>query len=148
MGLSEGVTQTIFFVAAILLATAVVVMTYGALQNVTGDLQAHAQVASQRLRSEVRIINDPAHVTTSPSLILYVKNVGVQALHPELWNVILDGTVKTSVTVDVLGTTDDTTVGEAQVAQLTVGSPGLSTGDHTARVVAETGVADDFVFAT
>lgn len=148
MGLSDGVTQTIFFVAAILLATAVVVMTYGALQGVTGDLQAHADVASQRLRSEVRIINDPAHVTTSPSLILYVKNVGVQALHPELWTVLVDGTVKTSVTVDVLGSTDDTTVFEAQVAQLTVGSPGIGTGDHTVVVVAETGVDDAFVFNT
>lgn len=145
MGFGAGITQTIFFVAAVLLATATVVMTYSALQDVTADLQAHADVVGQRLRSDIRVINDPAHVVTSP-LTLLVKNVGVQPLHPELWNVVLDGVVRTSVTVDVLSSSDDTTVGEAQVAQLSVSGFTLGSGDHTVRVVAETGVEDEFRF--
>ena len=63
MGMSDGVTQTIFFIAAVVLATATVAMTYGAVQGMAGDVQAHADLMGQRLRSDLRVISDPATVS-------------------------------------------------------------------------------------
>lgn len=145
MAASESVTQTIFFIAAIVLATATVGMTYGAVQGMAGDVEAHAQTLGQRLRSDIRIVNDAAHVTTSPLTVL-VKNVGAQTLHPELWTVLVDGTAHTDVTRDVLGSADDDTLGAAQTVELQVNGATIASGDHAVRVVAETGVADEFRF--
>ena len=143
--MSEGVTQTIFFVAAVVLATATVAMTYSAVQGMAGDVQSHAQVVGQRLRSDLRIVNDPQHVVTSP-LTLYIKNIGSQTLYPELWTLLVDGLARTSVTYDVLGSADDTALREAEVVQAEVTGFVLGSGDHSVRVVAETGVEDHFTF--
>jgi archaellum component FlaG (FlaF/FlaG flagellin family) len=147
MGMGDGVSQTIFFIAGITLATAVVVMASGALTQLSGDIGAHAQDLGKRLKSDIKIINDPAHVPASP-LTLYVKNTGSQRLLPSLWTVLVDGSVQTGLGVDVLGSADDTNLGQAQVAQLQVSGLSLASGDHTARVIAETGVYDDLSFTT
>lgn len=145
MGMSDGVTQTIFFIAAVVLATATVAMTYGAVQGMAGDVQAHADLMGQRLRSDLRVISDPANVPTSP-LTLLVKNIGDRPLHPELFTVLVDGSVHTDVAVDVLGSDDDTTLRAAEVASLVLTGLTPASGDHTVRVVDASGVADEFRF--
>lgn len=145
MGMGDSVTELVFFIAALLLATATVAVTVGAVQGMTGDVGLHAQTLGQRLRSDVRLVNDAAHVTTSP-LTLLVKNVGSLTLHPTLWTVLVDGSPNANVTVTVLDQADNSTLGEAQVAKLEVAGTSLATGDHVARVVTETGVADELRF--
>lgn len=145
MGMGEGVSQVIFFIAGITLATAVVVMASGALNQLSGDIGAHAQDMSKRLKSDLHIVNDPAHVPTSP-LTLYVKNTGSQRLQPSLWTVLYDGTAETNLTITIIGGADNTNLGQAQVAEVQVNGLTVAAGDHSVRVVAETGVYDDMTF--
>ena len=145
MGAGDAVSQTIFFIAAVALSAAVVVMAGGAVQHLGGDIAANADTMGARLRSEVRIISDAANVPNDP-LVVLVKNVGDASLHPSLWTILYDGTAETNLTFDVLGSADDTTLRESEVVQVTVVGLNASDADHTLRVIAETGVEDEWRF--
>jgi archaellum component FlaG (FlaF/FlaG flagellin family) len=145
VGVGDSVSQTIFFIASVALATAVVVMAAGAVNNLTGDIAANADTTGTRLRSEIRIISDAGNVQNNPLKVL-VKNVGAQTLHPSLWTVLYDGTAQTTLSFDVLSSTDDLTLGEAQVVLVTITGLNASNADHTVRVITESGVEDQWMF--
>ncbi|HEV8358963.1 MAG TPA: hypothetical protein VGR28_00765 [Candidatus Thermoplasmatota archaeon] len=141
--MDTSITQTIFFIAAVLLATATVAMTYNAVQGMAGDMETHADLLGQRLRSEVRVINDPLNVDVSPDLVLLVKNIGEQTLHPSLWTVLHDGTAYATFTVDVLDSANDDDLRQSETASIAVTGLAPAAGDHAAKIVAETGVSDE-----
>lgn len=141
----SAVSETILFVGAIVITTAVVGVTAGVVQNMSGGIRDRGTMMADDLVTDITIINDPESMATSP-LVLYVKNTGSRSLHASLVEVLVDGEVAQSTTMDVLGSVDDDLWVPGQVLQITVEDVSVSTGDHRVRVVTENGIRDSLSF--
>lgn len=142
MGADTTATALIFFIAG----TVVAVAASGALTTVIMDLSEKASTRGQsfgdQLASEIKIINDPSEVVTSPNTLFYIKNVGTTTMPISTLTVILDGAVITT-TNTLLG--GESTFRPGAVAQLSYASS-VAAGDHVVLVVMENGVSDDLRF--
>ena len=145
MGSGGPASETILFIGAIVVATAVVGAVTAVAQSTSNDLRDRGRILSTSLRSDITIINDPLAVPTAP-LTLYVKNTGSATLHSQFVDVLLDGVVSTDVSFDVLGSPDDEVWRPGEVLELTVNDLAVTPGDHRARVVAHTGAEDTLEF--
>lgn len=146
MGAGGAASESIFFVAAIVLATAFV----GVFATVSNELgrgvENRGSTLAKELKTDITIINDPAQMNfDDPSLILYVKNSGSTNLRVAGTEVILDGqiTAQSSLSYDVLQSSDDNVWTLGHVLQITRTGV-ISNGDHVVRVVAETGIEAAF----
>ncbi|MGQ0536384.1 MAG: hypothetical protein ACT4PT_09955 [Methanobacteriota archaeon] len=138
-------SEMVFFIAAALLATALLGAVSTLADDLSGDMQERGKSFSKGLRTDITIINDATKMT-SATLTVYAKNTGATSLVASLTTLMLDGVVATSVTYDVLGTTDDTIWRIGDVLKMVSNDLTVATGDHRVRVVAETGVAADLDF--
>ncbi len=112
--------------------------------ELSGKASERGAAFGEQLASEIKIINDPAKVTTAPSVLFYVKNVGETTMPLETTTTLVDGVVVTT-TNSFLGS--ETTFRPGAVAQLSyTASPALASGDHAVRVVMENGVDDTLRF--
>lgn len=142
MGADTTSTHLIFFIAATVVATATAGIFTGVVTDLTDKASLRAKTFGDELISEIRIINDPNAVTTSPDTIFYVKNTGQTTLDYLNMTVLVDGAVVT--------TTNTLLDGEASfrpgaVAQLTYATS-LAAGDHRVMVSMENGVKDELRF--
>lgn len=92
MGASVSASHVIFMVAAIIAATAVGAAMIGIAFNLAEDLSDNSDSLSERMGSDIKIVNDPAIVPYSGgNLSLYVLNTGDIPLDNESWIVVIDG---------------------------------------------------------
>lgn len=145
MGSGTAASETIFFIAAIVLSTVLVGALTVVVQGISSGLNAHGETISDEFASDVKIINDPKKMgAAAATLIVYVKNTGRTTLLVTPFTFLRDGVVGVSVTFDVLNSADDSVVQVGQVLKATVNDFTVGTGDHRLRVIAGTGVSDDF----
>jgi archaeal flagellar protein FlaG len=145
MAAGDAATESIFFITAVVLATAAVGLFGGITNKVSDDMRMQGDRASDQLRTDITIINDPAVIATSPALIIYVKNTGTFNFDPNQMELLIDGVPQTGMVYDVLGRTDDNTFRPGEVCQISKTTT-ISNGDHKVRVVTPNGVADDLDF--
>lgn len=142
MGADTTSTHLIFFIAATVVATATAGIFTGVVTDLTGKATARAKSFGDELASEVKIINDPSAVVTSPDTIFYVKNTGATTLDYGNMTVLVDGAVVTTVKALLGG---ETVFRPGAIVQLTY-DPTLSAGDHRVSVNMENGVRDEMRF--
>jgi archaellum component FlaG (FlaF/FlaG flagellin family) len=99
------------------------------------------QAFGDQLTSEIRIVNDPGKVSTSPTLF-YVKNTGETTMPTSTITTILDGAVIATTNTLLNG---ETTFRPGDVVELSY-SGSVASGDHRVRVVMENGVYDEMEF--
>lgn len=142
MGADTTSTQLIFFIAATVVATATAGIFTSVVTDLTGKASIRARSFGDEIASQVKIINDPNAVVTSPDTIFYVKNTGSTTLDWFNMTVLVDGTVVTT-TKALMGS--ETSFRTGAVTQVTY-DPTLAAGDHRVAVSMENGVHDELRF--
>jgi len=143
MGMSTATSQLVFFIAAMIVASAVVgVMAKGVFQ-VTDGIDGKSKLVDEQLNTDILIINDPNNVPNNPVKI-YAKNTGSTTLNEELITVQIDGNASLTYTTSVSGGTGSYW-SPSSLLIITI-SMNLSSGDHTVIVTTENGVSDTFEF--
>lgn len=142
MGADTTSTHLIFFIAATVVATATAGIFTGVVTDLTQKASVRAQSFGDELASEVKIINDPSKVVTTPNTLFYVKNTGSTVLDYGNMTVLVDGAI-VSTTKTLLG--GEVSFRPGAVVQLTY-SGSLASGDHRVAVSMENGVGDELRF--
>jgi archaellum component FlaG (FlaF/FlaG flagellin family) len=91
---ATGATHLIFFIAAMVIASALVGGFYVVIQDLNDAMEERSLAEQNSIRSRVEIINDLVAMpynNTSKELTLYVKNTGAQMLDPNRTVVFIDG---------------------------------------------------------
>lgn len=143
MGMSTATSQLIFFIAAMIVAAAVVGAMSKGVFEVTDGINGKSKLVDEQLKTSIMIINDPDNVLNNP-VKLYVKNTGGTVLGKDLITVQLDGNVNYTYSVSVIGGM----AGEwspSSLLTITIAA-NLASGDHIAIVTTENGVSDSFKF--
>jgi len=91
---ATGATHLIFFIAAMVIASALVGGFYVVIEDLNDGMVARSDAEQKSIRSRVEVINDLVAMpynNTSKELVVYVKNTGAQGLDPNLTVVFIDG---------------------------------------------------------
>jgi flagellar protein FlaG len=140
---ATGATHLIFFIAAIIIATALVGGFYVVIDNLNDGMVARSDAEQKSIRSRVEIINDLVAMpynNTSKELTVYVKNTGAQRLEPNQTVVFIDGLHHDS-TWTIIGGSGNWTPGVT--LELVVEDCYFSSDtDHGLKVVASYGASD------
>ena len=104
MGASGASTQLIFFVSALIVATAVVAVAANGVYKITNGIDQKSDNVEKDLMTDIAIINDPDEIPNDPVRI-YVKNVGRTVLNQNYITVMLDGIAVTNYTLTLSGST-------------------------------------------
>jgi len=143
MGASGASTQLIFFISALIVATAVVAVAANGVSKITNGIDQKSDNVEKDLLTDITIINDPDEVPNDPVRI-YVKNVGRTVLNQNYITVMLDGIAVTNHTLTLSGNTssywDPSSMLTISIAQ------DLTEGDHSVQVTTENGVSDKLSF--
>lgn len=79
----SAASELIFFIAAILISSAVAVTLIDVVGNYSEDMEDEASLLRWEMKAKVRVINDPMYVPydrTDGNLTLYLKNTGTSDL--------------------------------------------------------------------
>jgi flagellar protein FlaG len=143
MGASGASTQLIFFISALIVATAVVAVAANGVSKITNGIDQKSDSVEKDLLTDIAIINDPDEVPNDPVRI-YVKNVGKTVLNQNYITVMLDGIAVTNYTLTLSGSTSSYW---DPASMLTISiDQNLTEGDHSVQVTTENGVSDKLSF--
>lgn len=143
MGFGTSATHIIFFIAAVVVATAVVGTLHTSAGKLSGGIGSKSTALDEELRTDLRIVNDPAEMPNDP-LIVYAMNTGSRTMDAESVILLVNGLVHQDTTHQLPGGGDSWHPGE--VIQLTANGVDLPGGDHRVRVVGDTGASDTLRF--
>lgn len=143
MSFGDTSSTMIFFITSTVVATVVAGGLTTAVMSFSGKIDVKGKALGESLTTDITIINDPKSVTTSPNLLIYVKNTGSRTLDKSLLNVLVDGQYATWTSAFAGGAT---AWGQGNVTTLTISAPAIAVGDHSVRVVTDYGRAADFKF--
>lgn len=143
MGASGASTQLIFFVSALIVATAVVAVAANGVYKITNGIDQKSDNVENELLTDIAIINDPNEVPNDPVLV-YVKNVGKTVLNQNFVSVIIDGVMITGHTMTLSGNSSSNWE-PSSVLTISIDTE-LVSGDHTIKVITENGVSDTLSF--
>lgn len=87
MSAGESITQMIFFITAVVVASMLVFSLNSNFQSFMNSLNSKAKVVSSQVATAIKIINDPCHINHT----LFVKNIGSTVLNPNNTNIIVNG---------------------------------------------------------
>jgi flagellar protein FlaG len=143
----------ILFIASMLIAASVAGVFTTSVDRLSGAIDDQGLQVSDDVRTDVEIISDNGtgacvyNCGGNDNLTLLVKNTGSQRLsaQPDQIDVLINGQFQpvSDKHVEVLGDTD--TWDRGSVIRMNVTEPGLSSGDHRARVIVN-GDEEDFEF--
>ncbi len=147
MGSSNGTTELLFFIGAVVIATTIVAVLAGGIQSISAGVSDRSNSISDTLKSDISLVNDPGEVPNDP-VKLYVKNTGVSTLDTNYLSVVLDGEILGEYDVsyvDTPGFLDDSLWGPGEVVKVEV-TTDLSAGLHSAQVTMSGDVSDRIDF--
>ena len=140
---SVSVSHMILFIASMLIAASVAGVFTSTVDQLSQAIDDQGLRVSDDVRSDIEIISDNGtgacvyDCDGNGNLTLLVKNTGSSELigRAEQIDVLVDGRYQSpaDVTVTVLG--DAQTWNRNEVVRIEVNEPGLSSGDHRAKVV-------------
>ncbi|OGS40169.1 MAG: hypothetical protein A3K77_03565 [Euryarchaeota archaeon RBG_13_31_8] len=145
MGFSLTGTQVIFFIASIIIASAVSGVFVAVINDVSNSFSERGERLQEQLDIDFKIINDPDNISSSGSYYLfYLKNIGGReiATTNETFNIFIDGEI---IVTNNYYFSENTTEPE-NVCTLYLDSSELSTGYHTLRIVGSQAIEDKFNF--
>ena len=130
-------SHLIFFIAAIVVASAVAGIFVTTTINFAKDIGAGAKARSNDLNTQITIINDASAMpynSTAQTLILYVKNIGSTSISPNSTRVLMDGWWNSTWNLTTRLLDNATAWGNEAVLEVTIGNITLSSGDHRVKV--------------
>ncbi|MCZ7397758.1 MAG: flagellar protein G [Candidatus Methanoperedens sp.] len=147
----DGITQLIFFIAAIVIAVGVIGVVTVNVQSISASYGMNSKTLADQLKTDITIINDPGAIPNSSSnYSFYVKNTGKSTLDPTTVNMFVDGKYTMNLTYKIMENTTLWYPTNVLMLNYTYGvnkNPVLSSSpDHTVRVVAGNGVFDTMAF--
>lgn len=98
----SAISEMIFFIAAIMISSAVAVTLIGVIDDYSEDLGEEASVLRWEMRSQMKVINDPMYIpydTSNGNLTFYVKNTGTGDLSIDELVVSANGTTGSTSTM-------------------------------------------------
>jgi len=143
-----GASHIIFFVASMVLATLVVGAISINVQSVADATRGSGTMLSKQIKTDITIISDSTMIPTNGSYrVFYAKNTGKAKLDINQIDVFLDGQYITdsSLILKVLDT-GETIWREGEVLEVNIANSEISIGDHSLRIVTETGILDTMDF--
>jgi flagellar protein FlaG len=150
---SVSISHMILFIASMLIAASVAGVFTTSVDRLSGAIDDQGLQVSDNVRTDIEVISDNGtgacvyDCSGNGNLTLLVKNTGTQRLaaQPDQIDVLVNGQFQpvSDKHVEVLGDTD--TWDRGSVIRLNVTEPGLSPGDHRARVIIN-GDEEDFSF--
>src|SRR3972149_5513376 len=92
----DGITQLIFFIAAIVIAVGVIGVVTVNVQSISASYGMNSKTLADQLKTDITIINDPGaipktQVGTQYRYHFYVKNTGKSTLDPTSVNLFING---------------------------------------------------------
>ena len=141
--MSEGPTQLIFFVSAIIVATAVVAVAANSVYDLATGIGDRGDQIQDEMSTTIEIINDASTIPNDPVLI-YVQNQGSTTINQNYILVILDGIAVSEYNLTLTGNTTSYW-DPASILTISIDTS-LSSGDHTVMVTTGNGVSDKLSF--
>jgi len=145
MGFSLTATQVVFFIASIIIASAVSGVFVVVINDVSSSLEERGNRVEDQLDYEFKIINDPKNIPTEGSnYLFYLKNIGGKKLATTntTFTIFIDGELVVTSNFNF----SDTTTGTDEVTTMYVVTSVISAGDHTLRLVGPQAIDEEFMF--
>jgi len=145
MGFSLTATQVIFFIASVIIASAVSGVFVAVINDVSSSLSDRGDRVQDQLDYEFTLINDPNNIPTSGNFYhFYLKNIGGKQLSTSntTFTIFVDGEIVLTENFNF----SDTSIKSEEVTIMYVLNTEISVGDHTLRVVGPQAIDDKFEF--
>ena len=145
MGFSLTGTQVIFFVASVIIASAVSGVFVVVINNVSSSFSERGERIQDQLDYEFTIINDPNNIPTEGSnYLFYLKNIGGKKLSTSntTFTIFVDGELIVVANYNF----SDSSITPDEIATMYVATSEISAGDHTLRAVGPRDIDDEFTF--
>lgn len=146
MGFSLTGTHVVFFIASVIIASAVSGVFITVIDGVMTSFSERGKIIEENLDTNFIIINDPEYIPTSGSnYLFYIKNIGSRkiATTNETFNIFIDGEI---VVISNFNFSDNS-IQPDEVTTLYINNSEISTGDHTLRAVGPQDIVDEFIFS-
>jgi len=145
----SAASQMIFFIAAMIVATAVAGVFITVTINLAGDIKREALIEGEQFNTQIAVINDASKMPyndTCSTLVVYVKNIGSADIDHTTVTIILNGTyfTKNNMTFQLLDGASGWKTGV--VLEITLGNVTLASGDHSMVVWVGTRERVEFAF--
>ncbi|MDY6865182.1 MAG: hypothetical protein SVY15_04320 [Halobacteriota archaeon] len=140
----SAATHAIYFMAAIVMAVAVIGVLNSSVQDVTTAASGNSRMLADQMRTDIAIISDPEEIPNSK--IFYVKNIGTKTLDGALTDIIVNGVYisENDMNKSVIGRSDLVWKG-TDVLQIEIDTPAPS-GDNKIKIITQNGVSDEMEF--
>jgi archaellum component FlaG (FlaF/FlaG flagellin family) len=147
---ATSASQLIFFIAAMVVATAVAGIFITTTINLAKDMRSAAKEQADEFNTHVTVINDGSAMpynSTCSTLVVYILNTRSVVIDENSTRILIDGGTyfgRDNMTFTLL---DGATEWKAEtVLQVTMTNVTLSAGDHTLKVIVQGGVFTTFSF--
>jgi flagellar protein FlaG len=146
---ATATSQLIFFIAAVVVASAVAGIFVTTTLNISHSIQDRAVDEIAELQTRIQVINDASAMpynATAGTLIVYVKNTGTTTPDGNRTRVLVDGNITTMANLTFRLLDGASEWSGHEVLEITVGNITLSSGDHQLKVIPEYGKPVTFKF--
>jgi len=133
-------SQMIFFIAAMIVATAVAGVFVTTTINLAKDIKEAATEEGIQFNTQIAIINDPSKMPyndTCSTLIIYVKNIGSTVLGNKTVIILLNGTYFTRDNMTFRLLDGAAEWGKEVILEITLTNVTLASGDHTLKITVQ-----------
>lgn len=145
MGFSLTGTQVIFFIASVIIASAVSGVFIAVITDVSNSFSERGDRLQEKLDIEFKIINDPDNISSSGNYYLfYIKNIGGREIvtSNETFNIFIDGEILIINNYYF----SENLIEPEKVSIVYIDSSELTSGYHTLRIVGPQAIEDEFSF--
>ena len=145
MGFSLTGAHIIYFIASIIIASAVSGVFIAVTNNLSTSITGTEERIQDKLDTEFKIINDPDNIpNVSGNFRFYLKNIGRKELPTTTTtiNLFVDGEIILTANYSFA----DTSIQVGEVTTISVTTSTISSGNHDLRVVGPQAVEDEFEF--
>jgi len=145
MGFSLTGTHVIFFIASVIIASAVSGVFVAVIQDVTNSYSERGERVQEQLDTEFKIINDPDNIPIEGSnYLFYLMNVGGNELTTTntTFHVFIDGDIVATANYNF----SDDSIQPDEVTTIYINNSEISTGDQILRIVGPQAIEDEFTF--
>ncbi|HXZ24021.1 MAG TPA: hypothetical protein VEH08_04730 [Methanomassiliicoccales archaeon] len=143
MASESSMTQTIYFVAAVVAATVLAGTMLTLSYQAAETMRDGSTSFSNQAQTDIVIINDPREVPiVGGAISIYAKNVGATILDPFQSTVFLDGQAMSNLTFSNL---PGHSWKPGEVLEIRFAAT-LAPGDHALKVVTENGISATITF--
>ncbi|MEM2944615.1 MAG: hypothetical protein QW087_07745 [Methanomassiliicoccales archaeon] len=145
MSSDQSISRVIFFVAAVVAATAIAGALIAIANSTALSIRQQGDLAADRMNTGIRIVNDPRIVPTGNGTVtFYVLNIGSKELETSKLTAFVDGLYAEPVAKEVVA---GARWMPGKILALTVRAE-LNGGDHWVKVVLDNGNFDMMEFRT